>query len=62
MMETKVEMIFQNWKWWEEDKCCRGLVAEQEEFLKPKTEQWSKRKEQGLVKWKKATIRGWAKC
>ena len=48
MMETKVEIILQNRKWWEDAKCCRRLVTEQKGFLRPKTEQGPKRKDQGF--------------
>lgn len=48
MMETKVEIILQNRKRWEDAKCCRRLVAEQKGFLRPKTEQGPKRKDQGF--------------
>lgn len=36
LLATKVEIIFQNWKWSENAKFCRELLAHQEEFLNPK--------------------------
>lgn len=57
VMEMKVEVIFQTWKWWENAKCCRELMAGR--IRKAKVQIMIKKERAGISEMKKVTFLGY---